>query len=213
VAAGATFGGSGSTDSLLAGGGLVSPGNSQGIVAVGQADPSGGLDFGFVLTSVGDPLWSNSAGSLNDVLRMTDATTPFTSALSLGNAVDVYFGVANLLGGNTFRGAFYTDLNSDFLASIASGEYNYWVLGDGAGTDATFEGQGYYSLSNYNANYYVVLSTVQVPTADFTSGDVNNGWVTQFAVQDVSAVPEPSTLALGLLSLIRLAAYAWRRKA
>ncbi|MCE9555114.1 MAG: autotransporter-associated beta strand repeat-containing protein [Planctomycetes bacterium] len=206
-----TLGGSGSIASLITGSGLGSPGNSPGILTVLQTDPSGGMDFAFELTAPGDPTWSNAAASLNDVWRVTHASNPFPNGpFDSDNVLDIYFD--SVAGGDNFRGGFFTDLNSNFLATVAGADYNYWVLGDGFGTDTTFDGQGYYSLANFDGSLSVAVSTVQIASANFSGGTVNNGWVMQFGVQEVLAVPEPGTLGLAVVGLIGLGFITVRRR-
>ena len=206
IAAAARLGGSGTIATALSGAGLVSPGNSPGILTAAQVDPTGGLDYAFEFTATGSPTYGNAAASVNDVLRLTDATTPFVASLSSGNVIDVYFDVATLTNGDTFKGGFYTDLAGDFSGSIADAAYAYWVTGNGSGTDTTFNGQGYYSLSSFDSSLSVLLSTV-AETADFGGGPVS-GQVTQFVV-----VPEPGTLVLGGMVAAALAARGRRRPA
>jgi autotransporter-associated beta strand protein len=205
VLAGGRLGGSGSINTALGGAGLVSPGNSPGILTATQVDPTGGLDQAFEFTATGSPTYGNAAASVNDVLRLTDATTPFATSLSAGNVIDVYFDVAALAAGDTFKGGFYTDLASDFSGSIASATYAYWVTGNGSGTDTTFNGQGYYSLATFDPSLSVTLSTV-AEAADFGSGTIS-GQVTQFAV-----VPEPGSLAVAGLAAATAAGFAYRRR-
>jgi hypothetical protein len=214
VGAGATLGGTGRINSVVGGAGLASPGNSPGIFTLSQTDPTAGLDFAFQFTATGDPLWSNSAASVNDVWRMTHATDPFTAPLTAANVVDVYLDLS-IADGDVFRGGFFTDRDLDFYASdIAGATYNFWVLGDGAGTDATFDGQDYYSLLNYDPLLSIGVSTVQVPLADFADDDVSNGWVTQFSVAGpVEVVPEPDSVLLWMLMGLALVygGIGWRR--
>jgi len=214
IAAGATLEGTGTTTSLITGAGLVSPGTSPGILTAGQADPSGGLDWGFEFTGTLNPDWSQAAASINDVLRMTDASTPITVAMTGANVVDVFLSLPSISAGYVFRGGFYTDLNSDFLSLIAGATYDFWVWGDGNGNDKTFNGLDYYSLANYNSNMSLTVSTFQVPVANFVGGSVNNGWVSQFTVTEeiVSAVPEPSTWVLAVAALAGVGLLAWRRR-
>jgi autotransporter-associated beta strand protein len=208
VAAGGTLGGSGTISSLVQGAGLGSPGNSPGIFAVSQTDPSGGMDFGFEFTQLGDPTWSNATASGNDVWRLTHASNPFPNGpFDSDNVIDIYLGVTGVTTGDIFRGGFFTDLNSDFLATVVGADYNFWILGDGAGTATTFNGQGYYDMYSYTG-YFLNVSTHQVPSANFASGTINNGWEMEFT----AAVPEPSTWVLGLTGLLGLGLLGWRRR-
>ena len=139
------------------------------------------------------------------MLRLSDATTPFTTSLTAGNVIDVYFDVAALAAGDTFRGGFYTDLADDFFSSINGATYAYWVKGNGSGTTRTFDGQGYYALAGFDPTLSVTLSTVS-EAANFGGGTIT-GQVTQFAV-----VPEPGTLALGGLAAVGALILARRRQ-
>lgn len=190
VSAGAQVGGTGSIGGTLSGGGLVGPGNSPGITTASAVDPSGGLDFAFEFTGTGSPDYANAAASVNDVLRLTGAT-PFTSSLIPGNAIDIYFS-GDIFQGDTFRGGFYVDQGGDFPASLANATFNYWVGGDGTGTETTYNGQGFFSLAAYDPALTVTRSTVP-SAATFAGGGLVNGSVTQFVV-----VPEPATAVLGL---------------
>jgi autotransporter-associated beta strand protein len=199
VAAGGVLGGSGSLAATLAGAGLVSPGNSPGILTAPQVDPSAGTGYAFEFTGTGSPAYGSPTASINDVLRLTDTATPFTTSLTGTNVIDVYFDVTTLGNGDTFRGGFYTDLGADFLASIADATYAYWVRGSGTGNDRSFNGQGYFSLANFDPGLSVTLSTV-AEAANFGDGTIN-GQVSQFVI-----VPEPGTMLLcGIAAVAGLA--------
>ncbi|MCE9546643.1 MAG: autotransporter-associated beta strand repeat-containing protein [Planctomycetia bacterium] len=219
VAAGATLSGHGKINSVIQGAGLISPGNSPGILSTDQINPLSGTDFGFELTQAGDPLWSNAAASLNDVLRITDAATPFTADLTSGhgNVVDIFFNAGSLTAGEVFRGGFYTDLDNDFINSVSSATFRFWV--EGAGGTKTFNGNDYFSLSSAYQTLSVDVATSQVALANFApagpSGDITNGWVTQFSINlndEPVAAPEPSTFVLSALGLAALGFVAWRRR-
>jgi autotransporter-associated beta strand protein len=181
VAEGATLGGSGGIFATVAGAGTISPGNSPGILAVRSVDPTAGTDFTFEMTTGGDPTWNANTASGNDVLRMFSGSTPITSALTAANTITVNFGM-NLTVGDTIRGGFYTERNSDFTSFVSDGDWQY-----------TFTG----GLLPEGAS--IVRSVTQVPSATFTDGTVTDGWVTTFVV-----VPEPSSLVLVSLGLMGL---------
>jgi MYXO-CTERM domain-containing protein len=94
-------------------------------------------------------------------------------------------------------------VQSDFFSTIENATYAYWVRGDGSGSERTFNGQSYYSLSSFGPSLSVTLSTV-AETADFGAGPVA-GQVTQFVV-----VPEPAGLAFAAAAAA--AAWLWRRR-
>ena len=73
VGSGATLGGAGFVTGAIGGAGLVSPGNSPGILTAGSLDPSGGTDFIFEITRSA-PNFLDREASVNDVLRLTDPT-------------------------------------------------------------------------------------------------------------------------------------------
>jgi autotransporter-associated beta strand protein len=206
VAAGATLGGSGSIASLVTGAGLGSPGNSPGIFSVLQTDPSAGIDFAFEFTQPGDPNWGTPSASGNDVWRSTHASNPFAGGtLDSDNIIRIYFD--DVAAGDVFRGGLFTDFNSDFSTAVAGAAFEYFVLGDGFGSDAVFNGANYYSLTNFDPLLLPDMSVVQT-SAPFGGG---NGWVMQF---EVIATPEPSSTALWLLlGLVGTAAGLRRRRA
>lgn len=204
VSPSATLGGSGTLGGMLAGGGLVSPGSSPGILTAAAVNPAGGLDFGFEFMQTGTPVWSNAGASGNDVLRLTQGSAPFAAALTSGNVVNIYFQVASVSSGDVFRGAFFTDLNTDFSALVSEATYNYYVSGNGAGSDTMFNGTSYYTLANYMSVAAVSAAVVQVPTANFSGGTISNGWIQEFTL----TIPEPASamllaLAGGALALRR----------
>jgi hypothetical protein len=82
------------------------------------------------------------------------------------------------------------------------------VLGNGAGTAKTYNGQGYYLLDTtfWPSFDSVTVSTVSVASANFAGGTVLNGRVMQLVI-----VPEPGASTLALLG-VALAAAALRRK-
>lgn len=182
VSEGALLGGSGSVGSL-SGGGTVAPGNSPGIMTNnGTINPSGGLDFIFEITAL-EPDYTVGAGnSLNDILRLTLGSNPFTSALTNpNNEVTVNFTGATPVVGQVYLGGFYTD-SGNYFSSIQGAKFNYTGLGAGQTVNVSMVGD----------------------TAEFTTGVFTNGFVTRF---EIVAIPEPSRallLALGfVVALLR----------
>jgi len=193
VAAGAVLGGWGSVPTI-GGAGLVSPGNSPGILTTAGLTVDGGLDFTFELATTGSPNYADRTASVNDVLRLTGtANAPLSSA----NTVAVLFGspAAGDIGpGDVFRGGTYFDLATTPEARdtieglIAPADWRYYVYGDGNGTHL-FEGTRYYTLAEYDPSLSIERSVV-AETANFAGGTVSGG-VTQFSV-----VPEPGAALL-----------------
>jgi autotransporter-associated beta strand protein len=194
VASGATLGGAGIVTNAIGGAGLVSPGNSPGILTAGSLDPSAGTDFIFEITGTAPSFAPPRDASVNDVLRLTDLSTPFASNLGSINVVNVLFslsGTAPVTQG-TYTGGFFTDSNVNFFSSISSGSFAYWVSGTyGTGADQQQFAVGpdgslvtYSRLGAFDPALSVQRSVVP-QTVTVT------GQITQFVV-----VPEPTTLAL-----------------
>jgi fibronectin-binding autotransporter adhesin len=196
VAAGAILGGSGIV-AALSGEGLIAPGNSPGILTSPSADFSDGLDFAFEFTQAGTPNWNSATASGNDVLRLTDATTPLVGLATSGNVFNIYFLEAN----QTYLGGLFTDLNSSFESQIAAATFNYFVRDTGGAI--TYEGFTYSAFSAGN----VTRSTVEVASADFAGGTVTGGYTMQFVV-----VPEPSAWLLAGLGLAAAGVSLARRR-
>lgn len=196
VAGGATLGGVGGISAAVAGAGRIGPGNSPGILTATSITP-GTLTFDFEFTAAGAPNYAAASASINDVLRLTDGT-PFATSLASANVVNVYFDMATV-GAGTFVGGFFTDQQTDFLASISGATFNYFVRDAGGGT--TYNNQTYAPFTSP-----VTLSTIASGTANFASGSVT-GQVTQFVV-----VPEPSGVALAAACGLATAALAAGRR-
>lgn len=155
-------------------------------------------DFEFTLVNL-PVVWNNAANSGNDLLHLTSPETPFESPLSGGNTVNIYFALPDVLEFDVFNGGFFTDRSQDFLLDIENATFNYYVLGDGNGDAVNYNGVAYYSLAAYNDQLSFRLSTILIGIANFSDGDVEEGYLMM-----AEAVPEPSTyvlLGLGMASL------------
>jgi autotransporter-associated beta strand protein len=199
VAAGAWLAGSGLVPGI-SGAGLVSPGASPGILTAPLADPAGGLDFAFEFTAPGSPNYATPAASINDVLSLTEST-PFTSALDADNTVSIYFDVAQISVGDTFRGGFFVDSETfDLLAVVADADLQFFVRGDGGGNVA-FNDTNYYPIAELYPGLPFELSTALE----------NNGQVLQ-----LTATPEPASLvawfSVGVAGMFVAAKALTRRK-
>ena len=161
------------------------------------------------------PNFLNREASVNDVLRLTDPTAPFASALGAGNVVNVLFNLSGTpVEQGTFKGGFFTDLNTNFFSNISSGSFAYWVTGTygSAGDQQPFavglDGAlvTYSRLGAFDPALSVSRSVVP-QSANFGAGAVS-GQITQFVV-----VPEPMTLALAGIGSALLAWRVLRRRA
>jgi hypothetical protein len=213
VTVGATnvLNGSGRLAGVIAGAGSVQPGTSSGpgILTAGQLNPTAGTNFMLKFTGAA-PNYASATASVNDVVRVTGAT-PLTAAMTSASDIDLFFGVTTISAGNSFEGGFFTDIAADFASLIAPATVNYYVLGNGAGTDATLAGQGYYSFTNWKtssgADPLLSLNLATTArTANFTGTDVNG------QAMIVTAVPEPSATILGLAAAGLLAVGLFRRR-
>lgn len=197
VDAGATLGGHGRIGAL-SGSGTVGPGNSPGILTAASIDPSAGMDFAFEFTQAGDPTWSSTSASGNDLLRLTGAT-PFLSDLTAANTLAIYLNVGLLAQGDSFRGGFFTDSEVDFLPKVAGAAYLFHLADTGGGI--LHNGIAYRTYDG-PLSFQVTTSPVSAAFA----GGTEAGYVLQF-----TAVPEPSTYGLGLAGLALGLAGARRR--
>lgn len=192
VGGGATLGGSGLIGGSLSGSGLIAPGNSPGILTATSIDPSSGLQFAFEFTQA-NPIYASPFASGNDVLSLTGAT-PFVSALTSANAVDIYLATA-VVDMGALTGGFFTANAGDFLTSIASANFRYFVQSN-SGT-YSYNGLSYQTLKQYDASKTVTVSTVAA----------NDGRVTQFVI-----VPEPSTIICAAIGISLAGWTGWKRR-
>ena len=212
IGSGSTLAGTGGTLGQIRGSGLLSPGNSPGILTSGSVDLTGGMDFAFEFTAAGAPTYSLAGNSKNDLLHLTSGSTPFSGSFSAGNTVSFYFNDAGLSASlasvtpTTYLGGFFVDSSSfDIAGLLSSANMQYFIAA--AGGSNTFNGVSYNLMSNEDASR-IILSNVNQSGANFATGTVNG------TVLGVMAVPEPSSgslLLAGIGSLIVLRRF--RKKA
>jgi hypothetical protein len=207
IGSGSALTGTGGTTGKIGGGGLLSAGNSPGILTAGQVDVSGGLDFAFEFTGSGAPTYSLAGNSRNDLLHLTNGSNPFVGSFSTANNLSFYFNDSSLLGNlvainpTTYLGGFYVDsLNFDIASLLSAATKNFYVA-DANGL-ISFNGVSYALMSSD------VVSRVIFDNANQTSSDFATG-TTSGTVLSVTMVPEPSSASLltfalsGLLALRR----------
>ena len=154
------------------------------------------MSFAFEFTQTGDPTWNDATASGNDVLRLTDTVSPFNTALTATNVIDIYIGTTFLNIGDTFRGGFFTDGSTSFYEFVKNADFNIWVRPQSGSGTRTYNGVEYVA----GDQYFAPVTTFHVGTANFSSGTVD-GTTLQFV-----AVPEPSTWVMGLMGLVGLVA-------
>jgi len=212
IGSGSTLAGTGGTAGQIKGSGLLSPGNSPGILTSGSVDLTGGIDFAFEFTAAGAPTYSLAGNSKNDLLHLTSGSTPFSGPFTTGNTVSFYFNDAGLSASlasvtpTTYLGGFFVDSSSFDIAGLLSNATKQYFIA-AAGGSTSFNGVSYNLMSNEVADR-IILSNVNQSGADFTTGTVNG------TVLGVMAVPEPSSgslLLAGIGSLIVLRRF--RKKA
>ena len=170
----AVLSGSGSVPSIE-GNGIVSPGNSPGILTTTSIDPIGGLDFNFEFTAASAPDFGTATASINDLLRIT-AATPFKNNLNSSNEISIYLNVASLFSGQEFLGGFFADGNTDFYSAIENAQITTYIA-DPAGS-VSFNGQTYSS----NITPYLFTLSTAAQSADFGTGVVS-GRILQIQVE------------------------------
>ena len=211
IGSGSTLAGTGGTSGQIKGSGLLSPGNSPGILTSGSVDLSGGIDFAFEFTAPGAPTYSQATNSKNDLLHLTSGSTPFSGSFSAGNTVSLYFNDAGLSASllsatpTTYLGGFFVDSTFNIAGLLSTANMQYFIAASGGTT--SFNGVNYNLMSNEVASR-MILSNVNQSAADFSTGTVNG------TVLGVMAVPEPSSgslLLAGIGSLLILRRF--RKKA
>ncbi len=200
IGAGSALTGTGGTTGKIGGGGLLSAGNSPGILTAGQLDLTGEMDFAFEFTGSGAPIYSQAGNSRNDLLHLTSGATPFVGSFTAANSISLFFNDSslnsNLLSTSptTYLGGFYVDsLNFDIAALLSAASKTYYVA-DANGL-ISFNGVNYTPLSADISSHTVFGNTNQSNSA-FDTG------TTSGTVLSVTMVPEPSTASLLTLSII-----------
>jgi hypothetical protein len=181
----------------IAAGGTFSPGSPSTILTLGQvivAETPQVFSF-----EIGGPTpdYTSPSSSVNDVLRLTNATRPFANAagdapagLTADTVIDVYFLFSDPPLGES-KAEFFA--GTDYSDAIADATFQYWRL-DPRGERL------------HNSNFFSPLDgslvdwSVVPETATF-GGIEASGYITAFTV-----VPEPATLALvalGGLAILR----------
>ena len=179
----------------LSGSGLVSPGNSPGILTATSINPTGGMSFAFEFTLANtNPIYSNALASGNDILHLTGAS-PFSDNLTADNLISIY--LQSAVAGDSYFGGFFTGLSDPQLeAVIQNAKFAFFVEDDVNGT-ITFNEKKYSSISAA----LIEMGTTQVNGANFADGTVNGSTL------KLMVVPEPSTwwmLMGGMVILICL---------
>ena len=164
IGSGSTLAGTGGTSGQIKGSGLLSPGNSPGILTSGSVDLTGGIDFAFEFTAAGAPTYSLAGNSKNDLLHLTSGSTPFSGSFSAGNTVSFYFNDSGLSASlasvtpTTYLGGFFVDSSSfDIAGLLSSANMQYFIAA--AGGSNTFNGVSYNLMSDEVADR-IILSNV-----------------------------------------------------
>lgn len=151
---------------MITGSGTVAPGSSSCILTSEAISSTDGLDFEFEFTATTAPDFDAPTASINDLIRLTDAT-PFVAPLNAGNTISVYLNVASIEDTQQYLGGFFTDQSNDFLSSISNATIDYYVADLSGGI--TYNGQTY---SIYAGPYLLNIST-ELQSANFGDGTIN----------------------------------------
>jgi len=165
----------------VSGAGIVSPGDSPGILTAASVEAIDGLDFDFEFTGTGEPAFADATASVNDLLRLTGAA-PFPTAMTMTNRIRVFLNVDALLDGQVFEGGFFTDQPTDFLGSIDDAGFEIYVPDANGGI--TFEGRAYALYSGAST----LTATTEPQDADFGAGTVS-GRILRLSVDSPPAAP------------------------
>lgn len=194
---GGTVGGTGRINGTVGGGGVISPGNSEGILTLGAIDPSEGMDFVFRLTATA-PDFATPAASLNDVLLLTDSEAPFAAPLGAQNTVRIYLS-AELFASDHAVGGFVTTLSdtASLLTWIEAGAFEFYL--ESIGGSFAFEERSYVRLGSE----FVAVSTqtVLLPEGDGAALRL-----------DFAPIPEPAHAGLLLGAAALSLGFGTRRR-
>ena len=219
IGAGSTLSGfGGTTTGVIGGAGLLSPGNSPGILTANQLDLGSGMDFAFEFTTTNAPTYSAPNSSGNDIVHLINGSQPFVgnSSLTSANTVSFYFNDADLASrlssgaATTYLGGFYIDnvgvgSFTNIANAMTSATKSYYIFDQNG--SVTFNGQNYSPLSSGESAKTVFGNLAQTNSA-FDTGTVNGTILT------VTVVPEPSTYALlGCAAAVFAARYLRKRRA
>ena len=181
---------------ILEAGGVLSPGAPSTIQGMAQIlNAQAPRNFSFEIGAA-TPNYATPSNSVNDVIRLTDAATPFADATGAAPAaftadtvIDVYFLSADPALGE-YKAEFFAA--TDFSDAVAGATYQYWHLDP--------HGSRYHNGNLYSPLDESLVDWSVVPeTANFVGGEAS-GYITELTV-----VPEPVTallLGAGALALV-----------
>ncbi|MDD5348691.1 MAG: PEP-CTERM sorting domain-containing protein [Chthoniobacteraceae bacterium] len=187
------------TTGAISGSGLISPGNSPGILTADSVEISTGIDFAFEFTLPdSSPIYSAPTASGNDLLLLTGAT-PFSGDLTTDNTIRIY--LKSAAAGTTYLGGFFTGLSATALeTAVKNAQFEFYVEDELNGT-ISFNGKKYTPLSKA----LLSLGATYVTNAAFLNG------ITEGSELTLAVLPEPGAWAL-LIAGMGALAFARRKK-
>jgi autotransporter-associated beta strand protein len=189
VASGGTLKGSGTTTGTLSVSGILAPGNSTGILDVGNTTFLGGGNYDWEIDNFG-----GTVGTSWDFLNITGSLS-----ISATSGDKFIIDVISLLASNDTSGAasgfVFTDSYS-FAIATASGGISNFDAGKFAINTGGF--QNAMTAAGYNAGSWAIAQDGNSLKLNYTGATLQN-------VSSASAIPEPSSasmLVLGLAALL-----------
>jgi autotransporter-associated beta strand protein len=186
---------------VIEAGGVLSPGAPSTIEGMSHMVVGGGpQNFSFEIGAAG-PNYASPSNSLNDLVRLTDATAPFAdatggaAALSADTVIDVYFLWSDPALGE-YKAEFFAA--TDFSDAVAGATYGYWRLDP--------RGNRYHNGNLYSPLDESLVDWSVVPETATFDGTPTSGYITEFTV-----VPEPTTLALVAMGTVAMLV-RWRKR-